>query len=71
VIRFAPRTLKSLAVKILSSYESGPVHFNFQIAEIRVSVKDAAGAARCEGDRRDAVDAAGGKPADREEREVR
>ena len=43
VIRFAPRKMKALELKILSSYESGPVHFNYQIAELRVAVKDGAG----------------------------
>ena len=43
VIRFAPRKIKTLKITILSSYESGPVHFNYQIAELRVSVKDEAG----------------------------
>ena len=44
LIRFAPRKLKAVELKILSSYESGPAHFNYQIAELRVSVKDGAGA---------------------------
>jgi hypothetical protein len=44
VIRFAPRKLKTLELKILSSYEAGPLHFNYQIAEVRVAVKDGAGA---------------------------
>jgi len=43
VIRFSPRRLKALELKILSSYEEGPIHFNYQIAELRVAVKDAAG----------------------------
>ena len=44
VLRFAPRKLKALELKILSSYESGPIHFNYQIAELRVAIKDGAGA---------------------------
>ncbi len=44
VIRFAPRKLNVLELKILSSYESGPIHFNYQIAELRVAIKDGAGA---------------------------
>jgi hypothetical protein len=44
VIRFAPRKLKALELKILSGYESGPTHFNYQIAELRVAVKDGTGA---------------------------
>lgn len=43
VIRFAPRKLKVLELKVLSSYEEGPIHFNYQIAELRVAVKDGAG----------------------------
>ncbi len=44
VIRFAPRRLKTLELKILSSYEEGSIHFNYQIAELRVAVKDGSGA---------------------------
>jgi len=44
VIRFAPRKLKTLELNVLSSYESGPVHFNYQIAELRVAIKDGSGA---------------------------
>ena len=43
VIRFTPRPAKTLEMKILSSYESGPTHFNYQIAEFRVSIKNRAG----------------------------
>ena len=43
MIRFSPRKQKTLEMKILSGCESGPVHFNYQIAELRVSVKNAAG----------------------------
>jgi hypothetical protein len=43
MIRFSPRKLKTLEIKILSGYESGPFHFNYQIAELRVAVKDRAG----------------------------
>lgn len=43
VIRFAPRKLKTIELKIRSSYETGPIHFNYQIAELRVSIKDSAG----------------------------
>ena len=46
VIRFSPRKLKTLELRILSSYESGPVHFNYQIAELRVAVKDGAGVSK-------------------------
>jgi hypothetical protein len=43
VIRFSPRKLNRLEINVRSSHESGPVHFNYQIAEFRVSVKDAEG----------------------------
>jgi len=44
IIRWAPRKLKAFELKVLASYESGPVHFNYQIAELRVSIKDGSGA---------------------------
>lgn len=44
VIRFTPQKRRTLELNVLASHESGPIHFNYQIAELRVAVKDASGA---------------------------
>ncbi len=38
-LNFAPVNARFLELKVNESYESGPVHFNFQLAELRVGVR--------------------------------
>lgn len=38
-VNFAPTEARFVELKVNDSYESGPVHFNFQLAELRVGVR--------------------------------